>query len=156
FPSPPFATPEELEQARGACVCLAGLVLKTDGEFREQVDKRHGFPADRKPEKARLLQLIADMRAAPGLKAVLNDIESLPPARYRDEEWEIVRAAFTLLRAAAAKLKVVFAETGSVDFAEVAQIAESTLRGEDGLPSDAAIGAADGIRHLLVDEFQDT
>jgi ATP-dependent exoDNAse (exonuclease V) beta subunit len=30
------------------------------------------------------------------------------------------------------------------------------LKGEDELPSDAAIAVADGIHHLLVDEFQDT
>ncbi len=32
----------------------------------------------------------------------------------------------------------------------------SVLKGDDGLPSDAALSVADGIRHLLVDEFQDT
>ncbi len=32
----------------------------------------------------------------------------------------------------------------------------SVLRGEDGLPTDAAIAVADDIHHLLVDEFQDT
>ena len=32
----------------------------------------------------------------------------------------------------------------------------SVLRGADGLPSDAALAVADGIHHLLVDEFQDT
>ena len=67
-----------------------------------------------------------------------------------------MRACFTLLRHAAAELQVVFAETGVVDFAEVAQVALRVLRDEDGLPSDAALAMADGIHHLLVDEFQDT
>ncbi len=43
-----------------------------------------------------------------------------------------------------------------MDFIEVAQIAQRVLRGEDGLPTDAALAVSDGIRHLLVDEFQDT
>ena len=77
-------------------------------------------------------------------------------ARYTGEEWEIVRACFVLLRHAAGELKVIFAETGAADFTEVAQIADRALRGEDGFPTDAAIALADGIRHLLVDEFQDT
>ena len=156
FPSGPFVTPEELEEARQSCACLADLVLTNVGAFRKRIDRTRGFPPDCKGEKDRLLQLIADMQAIPGLESALAAVIELPPARYSDEEWEIVRAAFTLLRAAAAQLKVVFAETGSVDFAEVAQIAESALRGEDGFPSDAAIAAADSIRHLLVDEFQDT
>jgi ATP-dependent exoDNAse (exonuclease V) beta subunit len=76
--------------------------------------------------------------------------------RYTDPEWEIVCASFRLLRHAAAQLQVVFADTGKVDFTEVAQIALSVLKGEDGQPSDATLAVADGIRHLLVDEFQDT
>jgi ATP-dependent exoDNAse (exonuclease V) beta subunit len=76
--------------------------------------------------------------------------------RYMDDEWQIVRACFILLRRAAAELRVVFAESGTVDFTEVAQIALNVLKGEDGLPTDAAFAVADGIRHLLVDEFQDT
>jgi ATP-dependent exoDNAse (exonuclease V) beta subunit len=51
---------------------------------------------------------------------------------------------------------VVFAEAGAVDFTEVAQIAQRVLRGEDDLPTEAALGVSDNIRHLLVDEFQDT
>ncbi len=76
--------------------------------------------------------------------------------RYTDPEWEIVCASFRLLRHAAAQLHVVFADTGTVDFTEVAQIALRVLKGEDGQPSDATLAVADGIRHLLVDEFQDT
>jgi ATP-dependent exoDNAse (exonuclease V) beta subunit len=78
------------------------------------------------------------------------------PNTYTDDEWRIVRASFLLLRYAAAQLKIVFAENASVDFTEVAQIAQSVLRVPDGSPSDAAIAVADGIHHLLVDEFQDT
>jgi ATP-dependent exoDNAse (exonuclease V) beta subunit len=75
---------------------------------------------------------------------------------YTDKEWEIVRACFTLLRRAAGELEVVFAETAAVDYIEVAQLALTVLKGEDGLPTDAAMAVADGIRHMLVDEFQDT
>ena len=155
FPSAPFTTPDELEEARQACVCLANLVLTGDG-YRQRLDKRHGFPAECRREKNRLLRLIAALQAVPGLDSALLRIASLPPSRFTEEEWEIVRASFTVLREAAAQLKVVFAETGEVDFTEVAQIAESVLRGEDGFPSEAALAAADNIRHLLVDEFQDT
>jgi ATP-dependent exoDNAse (exonuclease V) beta subunit len=78
------------------------------------------------------------------------------PIRYTDAEWKIVHACFTLLRRAAAELRVVFAETAAADFTEVAQIALSVLKGEDEFPIDSAQAVADGIRHLLVDEFQDT
>ncbi len=77
-------------------------------------------------------------------------------AHYAGDEWQIVRACFELLRHAAAQLRIAFAETGAADFTEVAQIADLALCGPDGFPTDAARDLAGGIRHLLVDEFQDT
>ena len=155
FPVAPFPSAEELEEARQAFACVGNLVL-TESDFRKRVDKRHGFPPEAKREKSRLFELIAKLEAVPRLKTTLAEVAKLPPARYTDEDWHIVRASFTLLRAAAAELKVVFAETGTVDFIEVAQIAETVLEDEEGVPTEAAIAVADGIRHLLVDEFQDT
>ncbi|MGB6691397.1 MAG: UvrD-helicase domain-containing protein, partial [Terracidiphilus sp.] len=156
FPVGPFRTSADLEEARQAHNCLAQLLLTLDGNFRKQVNKTHGFPADRKPEKIRFLTLINDLKQIPGLEAALANLCELPPARYTEDDWQIVRACFTLLRHAAGELQVVFAEAGTVDFTEVAQIALRVLQDEAGQPSDAAIAVADGIRHLLVDEFQDT
>ena len=86
----------------------------------------------------------------------LAAVSSLSPARFTDDEWKIVRACFTLLRRAVAELHVVFAEAAAVDYTEVAQIAQRVLKGAEGLPTDAAMAVSDGIRHLLIDEFQDT
>jgi ATP-dependent exoDNAse (exonuclease V) beta subunit len=156
FPAAPFIGSTTLEEARQAHANLAELLLTGDGVFRKQVDKRLGFPADRKREKARLLDLIASLAVVPGLESALAAVRNLPSAGYTEEEWKIVRCCFTLLRQAAAELQIAFAEAGRVDYIEVAQIAQRVLRGEDGLPTDAALAVSDGIRHLLVDEFQDT
>ncbi|MGC9158036.1 MAG: UvrD-helicase domain-containing protein [Terracidiphilus sp.] len=156
FPAGAPADPADFETALRACSGLAALLLTDNGSFRRQVDKRLGFPAGRKQEKERLLALIAALAAVPGLETALGGIRALPPPRYPEEDWKIIRSCFTLLRHAAGELRVAFAEAGAVDFTEVAQIAQRVLRDEDGLPSDAALAVADGIRHLLVDEFQDT
>jgi ATP-dependent exoDNAse (exonuclease V) beta subunit len=156
FPSAPFTGACDFEEARRAHVNLAALLLTGDGAFRKQVDKRLGFPADRKREKERILTLIAALAAVPGLEAALAAVRNLPSAGYTEEEWKIVKACFTLLRQAAGELQIAFAEAGSVDFIEVAQISQRVLRGDDNLPTDAALSVSDGIRHLLVDEFQDT
>jgi ATP-dependent exoDNAse (exonuclease V) beta subunit len=153
FPTAPFA---DMEEARQAHVSLAALLLTGDGAFRKTVNKLQGFPADRKREKGRILDLIAALAAVTGLEAALAAVRALPPALYTEEEWRIVRACFTLLRQAAGEVQIAFAEAGRVDFTEVAQIAQRVLRGEDGQPTDAALAVADNIRHLLVDEFQDT
>jgi ATP-dependent helicase/nuclease subunit A len=156
FPVPPFPTSEALEEAHQALNCMRNLLLTQSDTFRRAIDKNLGFPVDRKPEKARIFNLIADLNAVPGLESTLASFRNLPPTRYTEEDWQIVRACFTLLRHAAAQLKVVFAEAAAVDFIEIAQIALSVLKSDDGFPTDAAFAVADGIRHLLVDEFQDT
>jgi ATP-dependent exoDNAse (exonuclease V) beta subunit len=156
FPNAPFLTADALEEAHQALLCMTHLLLTNDGTFRKRIDKSLGFPADRKPEKARILSLIAGLATVPGLESSLAAVRELPPVRYTEDDWLIVRACFTLLRHAAAQLQVVFAEVAAVDFIEVAQIAQSVLKSDDGLPTDAAFAVADGIRHLLVDEFQDT
>ena len=156
FPCAPFGSSDALEEARTAWLAMAALLLTGSGAFRKAVDKRIGFPADRKREKAQFLGLIERLKSVAGLESALAAAGNLPPARYTEDDWQIVRACFTLLRHAAAELQVVFAEAGKVDFIEVAQIAQRVLSGEDGLPTDAAMAVSDGIRHLLVDEFQDT
>ena len=124
FPTGPWESKEALDDGRCALLGLAELVLTQEGSFRIQINKTHGFPSDRQFEKARLTRLIADLKNVDGLEAALCDFCTLPPPRYSEEDWHIVRTCFTLLRQAAAELQIVFAEAGSVDFIEVAQIAQ--------------------------------
>jgi ATP-dependent helicase/nuclease subunit A len=156
FPNGPHTDNASLEEARGAYLCLANLLLKNDGILRRKIDTRLGFPKEHLDEKLRMEDLLGRLAEVQGLEDSLAGWRKLPPARYTEDDWQIIRASFLLLRHAAAELKTVFAEAGTVDFIEVAQIAKQVLRGEDNLPSDAAQAVADDIRHLLVDEFQDT
>ena len=56
---------------------------------------------------------------------------------------------------AAAHLELVFSEQGQVDFPALAQAAIRAL-GESEAPTDLALALDYRIRHLLMDEFQDT
>jgi ATP-dependent exoDNAse (exonuclease V) beta subunit len=156
FPRPPFSTPEDLEEAQKAYANLANLLLTLSGTFRARVDKSIGFPTTHKREKERLVALIEGLRRIEGLEAALHAVRDLPPARYSEDDWQIVRACFALLRAAAGELQIAFAESGTVDYTEISQIAQRVLRDPDGQPTDAALAIGEKIRHLLVDEFQDT
>ncbi len=159
FPRGPFDTALTVEDAFTAYRCLADLVLTKGAKkraFRRQFDRNSGFPPGSDTEKSRALSFIHSLRSVNGLESALADLGKLPTPRFTDEDWHIVRASFTLLRQAAAELRIVFAEKGAVDFIEIAQLAQRVLRGEDDLPSDAALAIADNIHHLLVDEFQDT
>jgi len=156
LPCSPFGDSDDLESARQTYTCLAEFLLTKSGSFRHQIQRSNGFPAENKTEKLQMRALLHRFDSISGLAEALKNVRSLPHCRYTEEEWRIVRACFTVLRHASGQLKTVFAESGTVDFTEVAQIAQKVLKDEERLPTDAALKTADGIRHLLVDEFQDT
>jgi ATP-dependent exoDNAse (exonuclease V) beta subunit len=125
--------------------------LTKEGQFRAKFTKTEGFPTTAKNEKALVAALVESFSLRPGFREALDAFRSLPPIHYSDDEWRIVRACFVLLRHAAAHLKTIFSEVAKCDFVEVAQIAQQALAISEG-----AFTVADDIRHLLVDEFQDT
>src|SRR5690606_30012952 len=79
----------------------------------------------------------------------------LPQGRYSDAQWSALTALFGSLRLAAAQLQVIFSQTGQVDFTEVTQRALQALGSADD-PSELLLRMDARIRHLLIDEFQDT
>jgi ATP-dependent helicase/nuclease subunit A len=158
FPVASFA--DGLDSAREAHELVTNFLLTKEGNWRSAkgLTVNEGFPATPrgKAGKVGFGELVSKLSAVEGLREALCVAKELPPAQYSDDEWRIVRACFTVLRRTSGELKVVFAETGTADYTEVAQIAAEVLNGEEGIPSESALAAADNIRHLLVDEFQDT
>jgi ATP-dependent helicase/nuclease subunit A len=147
---PPEAVAEHLEH----WVALIGLVLKGDGDWRKrhgQIDMRFEIP---KAEAVQLKQLVQEIQSD-GLRDALAGVLVLPPAKYPDEQWVVAKALFLVLRRALAELRVLFAERKECDFAEFALAARAALRAEEG-SSDLALSAGSTLRHLLVDEMQDT
>jgi len=89
------------------------------------------------------------------LRQALEALLFMPEERYTDDQWETLGAILALLPQAAAQLKVVFAECGETDFTEVAQGAVRALGTADN-PTDLLLALDTRIKHILVDEFQDT
>ncbi|MDQ3185905.1 MAG: UvrD-helicase domain-containing protein, partial [Pseudomonadota bacterium] len=89
------------------------------------------------------------------LRHALHDIRRLPPPAYTEKQWEVLGSITRLLPHAVAQLKLVFQSHHKVDFTEVAQGALRAL-GEPEMPTDLALALDYRIRHLLIDEFQDT
>ena len=147
---PPEAVAEHLDH----WVALISLVLKTDGHWR----KRH-WRSDmkfeiQKPDAARLKDLVQRIQHDE-LREALAGVLALPPAKYPDDQWEVAKALFRVLRHALAELRLLFAERGECDFTEVALSAREALYSDEG-SSDFALSAGGTLRHLLVDEMQDT
>jgi ATP-dependent helicase/nuclease subunit A len=79
----------------------------------------------------------------------------LPPPCYTDEQWAALEAITRILPSAVAELRLVFAARNQCDFVEVAQGAVRALR-DGGGPTELMLALDYRIRHILVDEFQDT
>ncbi len=105
--------------------------------------------------KSAQAQALAALPHGEALRAALAVLLEMPPAGYSPSQWDALAAIGSLLPRAIGQLKVVFQAHGRVDFTEVAQAALRAL-GEADAPTDLALALDYRIRHLLVDEFQDT
>ncbi|MBM3754578.1 MAG: DNA helicase UvrD [Acidobacteria bacterium] len=85
----------------------------------------------------------------------LHEVRLLPPVAYTDAQWSLIVALFDVLKLAAAELRLLFQESRTVDFIEVAMGAIEALGGDDD-PTALAYALDYGVQHLLIDEFQDT
>lgn len=148
-PGPPSAEAEHLDHWR-ALIDL--LFTGSKCEWRKSFNHNHIGIKLSKFDKERLQQVIADIRCE-SLREALEAVRELPPARYPDDQWLQAKALFRLLLHALAELRLLFGETGQCDFTEFSLAARQALAQR---PEDFAAGSGVSLRHLLVDEMQDT
>ena len=136
---------------------LATLLLTGTGNLRKSLTKNIGFPADKafKAQKEAMNELLAQLAGVDGLEERLGQLGGMPWPELSEAEWSTVECFSRLLRLAAGQLWLAFQEAGEVDFIEIAARAGLAL-GDDEAPTDLAQALDYRIRHLLVDEFQDT
>ena len=102
--------------------------------------------------KARVKEIIKDLRS-PELCELLCALEDLPPITYPQQQWDVAKDLFRLLQQSLIELKLLFAAEQVCDFSEISLAARAALQDDaDGVRN--ATGFA--LRHLLVDEMQDT
>ena len=134
---------------------LADLFLTGKNELRKTYQKPINLAgAANQAQKQVLLDAIKDF-AASGDEAALADIRDLPDPTLDPTSSAIVAHLATLLRIAHAQLWLVFIQEQAVDFSEIATRAYEALGDEDA-PSEIHERLDYRLRHLLVDEFQDT
>ena len=134
---------------------LAHLLLTQKGDVRKRINKNNGFPAGRKEQIAGMKGILEQLRRKEGLASHLYRVKKLPPANYSDEQWQVLNELFRLLPQAVAELRLLFGQRSVCDHVEVALAAEAALGSEEN-PGDIALVLDYRIRHLLVDEMQDT
>ena len=150
---------ENFPGANAQCVgqwhALADFLLTQSGALRKRVTKTDGFPPEKKLEKEKMQELLAQLQAQPGAADALAAARRLPNARFGEAEWKSVSELMKLLRLTVSELYLLFTEQNRADFTELTQRAEIALGDED-RPSDLALVFDHRIEHLLMDEFQDT
>lgn len=134
---------------------IAELLLTARGDWRKRVNKTQGFPPGDDGEKESLESLLASLHGHDALRQLLAGVRSLPSPAYGDVQWQVLLALFRLLPLAVTELQRLFAERGMTDHTEVALSAARAL-GTAEQPGDVALLLDYQLRHLLVDEMQDT
>ncbi len=133
---------------------VAHLLLTGTGTLRKTVNKNLGFP----PKCAHKEPFVAWLESAdPDAAWVrrLHAVRDVPMPHFTDAQWEVLGAQLMTLALAVAQLRLRFADTGEVDFIEIAQRAAAALGSADD-PGELLLKLDASIRHLLIDEFQDT
>jgi ATP-dependent exoDNAse (exonuclease V) beta subunit len=140
---------------------LAEFLLTGKGEPRKSFTGAVGVLAQdkKRPElaalKARIQSTAEEFARHEELWERLDATRALPPRDYHNSEWTVLKSLLLVLRLAAAELKFVFAERKAADYPEFAAAARQALGAADE-PTDTALALDARLRHVLVDEFQDT
>lgn len=150
----PAAEPEAIN----TWLAIADLLLTNGGTYRARLTKAEGFPAGKEHAelKNRFCELVAAIRdTSPHAEQLIHEIRILPAPQYAEHQWQLLDSLTSILPVLAAQLTLVFKQLSATDYTAISQAALTALGDEDS-PSDLALQLDYRIRHILVDEFQDT
>ena len=154
--------PPPVAEAAVAWSALADMLLTTDARpaIRKQAVAKLGFLAAADgpawaPLKRSMKSFLESLAGHDALVQALARLRVLPPPALTDAQWERIDALTAVLPHAVAELMALFAERDSLDHPAVAAAARDAL-GDENAPTELALALDYRIRHLLVDEYQDT
>ena len=137
---------------------LSNLLLTPAGTWRKQFNIRLGFNKDDPKstgDKSWLLDTIDQHAHDNALIDLLIQIRILNEITYTEKQWEILSDLVDILPYLVAQLHILFRNHQAVDFNEINLNAAYALKALDS-NTDIALYLNHAIKHILVDEFQDT
>ncbi|HVY80064.1 MAG TPA: UvrD-helicase domain-containing protein [Steroidobacteraceae bacterium] len=134
---------------------LATLTLTKEDAWRVQITKALGEAFEHPAAKQQLKFCIDLLKTQPAAQELLARIKIMPAPALTPADAQAIEALSRVLRVAAAQLQVEFAAEGRVDYTYVAGAARQALV-EAEAPTDLALRTGLELRHILIDEFQDT
>ena len=132
-------------------LCMTGA---KKAEFRKTLTKREGFPAKCKEEKECALATIAKLREL-GIAERFAALANLPEDGLDARQVQDLVAICATLSLAVLDLNQEMRAEGYTDFTQLNIAARQALQ-QDGAPTELALALDYRIRHILIDEFQDT
>ncbi|MFA7555085.1 MAG: UvrD-helicase domain-containing protein [Spongiibacteraceae bacterium] len=143
--------------------CIAELLLTRTGEWRKTVNVSSGFPTQThdgdkvraKALKANFIALLKSLHGNTTLQQLLVELRYLPDATFDQQQWQLLESLTRLLPALVAQLTLVFQQQGEVDYSQISMAALQAL-GDHLDPTELAMKLDYQLKHILVDEFQDT
>lgn len=148
--------PEARAEQVGIWRALAGVLLTADGALRKSGGVRvtTGFLAKQAYTQAFKTLLDAE-QGNEALAQAAATVRALPESELPEDLRALRSTWLRVLRRLAAHLRLVFAERQQADFPQLAESAIQALK-PGGEVGGALLAADRRIRHLLVDEMQDT
>ncbi|NQY42754.1 MAG: UvrD-helicase domain-containing protein, partial [Legionellales bacterium] len=145
---------------------FAKFLLTKNLTIRKKVTLKEGFPSQsqaKTPEekqifksmKERMVKFLAELGDNPAISSALQEVLLSPPSSYSNKQWDITINIFQALKLLVANLMIIFKEKNALDFAELNIRSLNTLE-IDGIPTDLSLFLDYKIKHILIDEFQDT
>jgi ATP-dependent helicase/nuclease subunit A len=131
------------------------LLTKSTGNWRKKIDANIGFPVELKEEKFVFKEILEGLDSEVEFKKILNNLSNLPSAYFPESTSKNINDIAQVLKLSVAELKMIFKEKSLQDFSEVGMQAISALDSREEV-SDIALLLDYQIKHLLIDEFQDT
>ncbi|MBF0281445.1 MAG: UvrD-helicase domain-containing protein [Zetaproteobacteria bacterium] len=138
---------------------ISHFLLTQSGTIRtaKGVNKTIGFPTTAIEEKRQFQQLLNDLSRDTVANTALQAIQKLPTQSLMDDsQWKILTALFEILPRAHQQLMDIFSTENSMDFTQIALAAAKSLGAMGHHPTELQQCLDYQIKHILVDEFQDT
>lgn len=144
-------------------LAIAELFLTASNSARKTINKNTGFPTETedgdkqlaKQLKNQFTSHLKELENNPALTALFVELRHLPAPQYDQQQWQLLESLTRLLPALVAQLTLVFQQHGEVDYSQISMAALQAL-GENTNPTELAMKLDYQLRHILVDEFQDT
>lgn len=147
--------PDNTQDNQAIFLGLLSLIFTSTETLRKRVDKNTGFPTHIPEMKKLFAEFIAELEKHESLVEQLKTLPHLPEVKLDPNEWRLLEALWEGLPILVAHLQLMFKQYNKVDFIEVNLKALEAL-GEEDNPTDLALILDYQLKHLLVDEFQDT